>query len=69
MEDLVQEGVLGLIKAAERFDPERGNRFITYAYWWIRQTISNFVALHSHTVRLPTALQVRVMTASCISTA
>lgn len=55
MEDLVQEGALGLVKAVERFDPERGLRFSTFASWWIRATIQRAVAAKSRTIRLPHA--------------
>jgi RNA polymerase primary sigma factor len=52
-EDLVQAANMGLITAAERFDPARGYRFSTYAYWWIRQAVNRWVDQHSRMVSIP----------------
>jgi RNA polymerase primary sigma factor len=53
LEDLINDGNLGLVKAAERFDPERGFKFISYAVWWIRQSILVSVSENSRMIRMP----------------
>ena len=58
--DLVQEGSLGLIKAAEKFDYSKGFKFSTYATWWIRQTIIRAIANHSKTIRIPVHMSEKI---------
>ncbi|HCI73598.1 MAG TPA: hypothetical protein DHV42_03550 [Lachnospiraceae bacterium] len=52
-QDLMQSGNLGLMKAVDRFDPERGNRFATYATWWIKQSVIRYISDNCGTIRIP----------------
>lgn len=54
LEDLVNEGNIGIARAAKRYDPTMGNKFISYAVWWIRKELINFLSTHSRTIKLPT---------------
>ena len=65
--DLVQEGSLGLIKAAEKFDYKRGFKFSTYATWWIKQSIVRAISNHSRTIRIPVHMtdKIRLYKSTC----
>jgi RNA polymerase sigma factor (sigma-70 family) len=69
LEDLIQEGNLGLIHAAQKFDPARGVRFATYATWWVRQRISRAVFGLAHAIRVPRTVIMDVRRLAAAATA